>query len=148
MQFSILIFVILSILFSNITHAEHGDSEDIHYDNTIQPLIDDLPKVNGFSLSQVKKNLEIGAVATVVVAGLTWFIIQEIIVDSEEKYARYNEVINGKGIRVNSIESDYRFAILPNHSSGAVNKDNLNFEKTKNSLNILQKKLLVFEYDF
>ena len=92
--------------------------------------------------------MQIGAVATLVVAGLTWFIIQEIIVDSEEKYARYNEVINGKGIRVNSIESDYRFAILPNHSSGAVNKDNLNFEKTKNSLNILQKKLLVFEYDF
>ena len=134
-RFLIATFMMFSILFSNNIFAGHVDSCSTSDRECVEHLID--------HANSSKK----GA-AIVVAAGLVWLLSKNREVDSDEKYVRHNELMNGKGIRVNSFKSNYRLAVFPNQSKSALNNGNLNLHATRDYLNFSEQKLLVFEYDF
>jgi hypothetical protein len=135
-RFLIATFMMFSILFSNNIFAGHVDSCFASDRECMEHLVE-------HANSESKKG-----VAIVVAAGLVWLLSKDREVDSDEKYVRYNELMNGKGIRVNSFKSNYRLAVFPNQSKSALNNGSLNLHATRDYLNSSEQKLLVFEYDF
>jgi hypothetical protein len=137
MKFLLTAFMTFSILFSNNIYAGHVNSCSANDRECLEHLVD-------HANSESKK----GAAIAVIGAGLVWLLLKDGEVDSDEKYARYNELVNGKGIRVNSFKSNYRLAVFPNHSKSVLNKGNFNHNATRDFLFFSEEKLLVFEYNF
>jgi len=136
MKFLVAVPMMAFILISSSTIAGHIDSCSVSDRECIEHLVD-------HANSESKK----GA-AAIVAVGLVWLLSKGSEADTNEKYTRYNELLNGKGIRINSFDSKYRLAVFPNQIEIAPGNAHLNHKFAKEHMYVPKEKLFVFEYEF